>query len=67
MSCLLPPARCPSGFPSKAAAGPPLQEWGWGGQREVHWFLDCLNATFLLELSLLLYNSGLFGQTSPRC
>lgn len=59
MSWLLPPAPCPSGSPSKAAQGPQLQEWGWGGGREVHWFPDCLKATLLLELSLLLSNSRL--------
>lgn len=59
MSWLLLPAPCPLGSPSKAAKGPPLQEWGWERRREVHWFLECFNATLLLECSLLLSNSRL--------
>lgn len=54
-SWLLPPAPFPWGSSSKAATDPLLQEWGWGGWREVHW----LHTSLLLELSLLLSNPRL--------
>lgn len=58
MSWLLPPP-LPLGSLSKAAKPPlPPQEGGWGGWREVHWLLEWLNATLLLELFLLLSDSS---------